>query len=232
MLKKIKQNVYEANMMLPKCGLVRFTWGNASEVDAKRRYMVIKPSGVSYESLTADMMCVVSLEDGSVAEGALKPSTDSLTHIELYKRFPGIGGVVHTHSDYATAFAQAGLGIPCFGTTHADYFYGEIPCTRTLKPCEINESYELYTGGVIAETFERHSIDPLAVPGALVYGHGPFAWGKSAADAVANAAYLETVARLAHLTKQIATGGATPVSQDLLDKHYKRKHGKDAYYGQ
>ena len=219
-------------MALPAYGLVMFTWGNVSGADYKRRYMVIKPSGVSYGKLTPELMCVISLEDGTAAAEGQNPSTDTQTHLELYRRFACAGGIAHTHSAYATAFAQANMGIPCLGTTHADYFYGEIPCTRALRPDEIAEDYELNTGRVIAETFERRSIDPSAVPGVLVGGHGPFAWGKNAAEAAANAAYLEETARLAYFTKTLAGAGLPGVSQELMDKHYYRKHGADAYYGQ
>ena len=232
MLKKLKQRVLQANLLLKEYGLVLFTWGNASEVDPGRGYMVIKPSGVRYEVMTWEQMCVVSLEDGSLVEGELNPSTDAPTHLEIYRRFPGVGGIVHTHSAYATAFAQAGLGIPCYGTTHADYFYGEIPCVRRLRAEEIRDNYEKNTGRVIVEAFQEYALDPLAVPGALASGHGPFAWGESACDAAANAAYLEETAHLAYMTRQLASGGVAPVAQDLLDKHYNRKHGKDAYYGQ
>jgi L-ribulose-5-phosphate 4-epimerase len=232
MLKKVRQRVYKANMALPEYGLVAFTWGNASEIDESRRYVAIKPSGVRYADLSPDIICVVDIEDGRVVDGDHSPSTDMWTHLELYRRFAGIGGVVHTHSAFATAFAQAGMGIPCYGTTHADYFYGEIPCARPLTPEEITDAYELNTGRVIAETYERRAIDPMAAPGALVSGHGPFAWGRSASDAAANAAYLEEVARLAHYTRNLAGDGICGVPQALADKHYFRKHGPDAYYGQ
>ena len=232
MRKKLKRETLEANLLLREYGLVLFTWGNASQIDPDRRYVAIKPSGVRYEDLTADDICLLSLEDGTVVEGGLNPSTDAQTHLELYRRFHGIGGIVHTHSTYATAFAQAGCPIPCYGTTHADYFYGDIPCSRALLPHEINGDYELNTAAVIAETFQALALDSAATPAALVCGHGPFTWGKSAADAAANAAYLEETARLAYLTLRIAPPGHRPVSQDLLDKHYNRKHGAGAYYGQ
>ena len=231
MLKKIKQKVLQANLTLKKYGLAPFTWGNASQADPGREYMVIKPSGVRYEEMTWEQMCVVSLKDGSIVEGGFNPSTDAPTHLEIYRRFPGVGGIVHTHSTYATAFAQAGIGIPCYGTTHADYFYGEIPCVRGLRADEIREQYETNTGRVLVEAFQERALDPLAVPGALVSGHGPFAWGESACEAAANAAYLEETARLAYLTKQLAPD-IKPVFRELLDKHYNRKHVKDAYYGQ
>lgn len=235
MLKKLKRRVYEANMSLPRYGLVLFTWGNVSEVDAERRYMVIKPSGVRYEEMEWDQMCVIDMESGLTVDGDLRPSSDTPTHLELYRRFPDISGIAHTHSTYATAFAQAGLGIPCYGTTHADYFYGEIPCARPLKNNEIRDDYELNTGRVVADTFEIRAINPQAVPGALISGHGPFAWGESASDATVNAAFLEEIARLSYLTRRLAgsvPNNLTPVSQDLLDKHYYRKHGSNAYYGQ
>lgn len=232
MLKKLKKRVFDANILLPAYGLVMFTWGNASEVDESRRYMVIKPSGVRYGDMTWEMMCVMDIETGLVAEGGLNPSTDAPTHLELYKNFPDVCGIVHTHSTFATAFAQAGLGIPCYGTTHADYFYGEVPCTRQLTAEEINGDYERNTGRVIAETFIQRADAPLAVPGVLVGGHGPFALGASAKEAAANAAYLEEIARLAYITKQLSGGAAAPAPAELLDKHYFRKHGADSYYGQ
>ena len=249
MFKKMKQKVLKANLALREYGLAPFTWGNASQIDPKREYIIIKPSGVRYEDMTWDQMCVVSMEDGSLVGGAFSPSTDTRTHMEIYRRFPSVNGIAHTHSVYATAFAQAGLGIPCYGTTHADYFYGEIPCARALRADEIQGDYELNTGRVIVETFQSLEADPLAIPGALVSGHGAFAWGNSAGDAAANAAYLEETARLAYMTLQLAppagvslgTGvspsgvspsGVSPVPRELLDKHYNRKHGKDAYYGQ
>ena len=243
MMDELKQKVLEANLALQKYGLVLFTWGNVSQADPGRKLIVIKPSGVKYEEMTAEQMCVLGLEGDIVGNGKLSPSTDAPTHLELYRRFPAIGGVAHTHSAYATAFAQAGRGIPCYGTTHADYFYGEIPCARPLTADEIKNDYELNTGRVIAETFERNGIDPMAVPGALVSGHGPFAWGKTAAEAAANAAYLEETARLAFFTEMLSLSANAdaetvnskrprPVAQELMDKHYNRKHGANAYYGQ
>ena len=231
MLKKLKKDVLEANLALKEYGLVQFTWGNASQIDSERKYLVIKPSGVRYEDMVYDMMCVISIEDGSVVDGEYRPSTDAQTHLVLYRNFASVGGIVHTHSTYATAFAQAGVGIMCYGTTHADYFYGQIPCTRGLSEHEIDNHYERNTGCVIIEAFQENSLDPLAIPGALVCGHGPFAFGTTAADAAANAAYLEQTARLAYLTKQINPMSAT-APQVLLDKHYNRKHGDGAYYGQ
>jgi len=258
MFKKLKRKTLEANLLLRKYGLVLFTWGNASQLDPERRHMAIKPSGVEYDDLTPEKICVLNLSDGAVVEGELSPSTDAQTHLELYRHFTGVYGIVHTHSTHATAFAQAGRAIPCYGTTHADYFYGEIPCARELWPEEINNNYELSTGRVIIKKFQELSADPLTIPGALVCGHGPFTWGKTAADAAANAAYLEETARLAYITLQIehnvrntrptaaprvaalsgpapqavAHSGMKPVSQVLLDKHYLRKHGSGAYYGQ
>ncbi|MCL2058341.1 MAG: L-ribulose-5-phosphate 4-epimerase AraD [Oscillospiraceae bacterium] len=231
MLKKLKQKVLDANLALREYGLAPFTWGNASQADADRKYMVIKPSGVRYEDMSLEDMCVVCIEDGSMVEGDLNPSTDTPTHLELYRHFSPIFGIAHTHSPYATAFAQAGMAIPCYGTTHADYFYGEIPCARALRPHEIRGDYEVNTGGVIIKTFQERSIDPLSTPGALVCSHGPFAWGATAAGAAANAAYLEETARLAYMTLQLSPEAA-PVPQALLEKHYGRKHGDGAYYGQ
>jgi len=241
---ELKRHSYEANMKLREYGLVMFTWGNASQICPERKYVAIKPSGVRYEDMTPDHMCVLRLSDGSLVSGENgmpNPSTDARTHLELYRRFDEVGGVVHTHSAYATSFAQAAQNIPCYGTTHADYFYGKIPCTRALTAEEINGDYELNTGIVIADTFHDRLIDPLKVPGVLISGHGPFTWGKNAADAAANAVYLEETARLAYMTRVLAATHYTerfdayliePVEQTLLDKHYNRKHGKDAYYGQ
>ncbi len=230
MLSKLKQAVYEANMELPKRGLVVYTWGNVSGIDRDKGLMVIKPSGVEYEDLTPDMMVVVDM-DGNVVDGDLKPSSDTATHIELYKAFSEIGGVVHTHSEWATSFAQAGKSIPSFGTTHADYFYGPVPCTRPLTKEEIEEAYEKNTGTVIVETFE--GINPIHVPGVVVNEHGPFAWGKDPADAVYHAVVLDEVAKMAFRTMAIrGFEHDQPMQQALLDKHFLRKHGKDAYYGQ
>lgn len=228
MLEVLKEQVLEANLALPKHQLVTFTWGNVSGFDKKANLVVIKPSGVPYEELTADDMVVVDL-DGNIVEGNKKPSSDTATHLVLYKNFPGIGGVVHTHSPWATSWAQAGTGIPALGTTQADYFYGSVPCTRRMTEDEIKGEYELETGNVIIETF-RH-VDPLAVPSVLVHSHAPFNWGKDPAEAVHNAVVLEEVAKMALHTYQINSN--TPnMQQVLLDKHYLRKHGKDAYYGQ
>ncbi|WP_117168274.1 L-ribulose-5-phosphate 4-epimerase [Paraliobacillus sediminis] len=228
MLEVLKEQVLEANLALPKHQLVTFTWGNVSGYDKESNLVVIKPSGVPYEELTTDDMVVVDL-DGNIVEGNKKPSSDTATHLVLYKNFPGIGGVVHTHSPWATSWAQAGTGIPALGTTQADYFYGSVPCTRRMTEDEIKGEYELETGNVIIETF-RH-VDPLAVPSVLVHSHAPFNWGKDPAEAVHNAVVLEEVAKMALRTYQINPN--TPnMQQVLLDRHYLRKHGKDAYYGQ
>ena len=230
MLEQLKKEVLEANLLLPKYNLVTFTWGNVSGIDREKGLMVIKPSGVEYDVMTAEDMVVVDLE-GNVVEGDLNPSSDTATHIELYKAFPEIGGVIHTHSPWATSWAQAGRGIPAYGTTHADYFYGEIPCTRQLTPEEVERAYEKETGTVIIEAFRDRGIDPTAVPGVIVYKHGPFAWGKNPNQAVHNAVVMETVANMAYHAEQINPQG-TPIEQYLLDKHYMRKHGPNAYYGQ
>ncbi len=228
MLEELKQQVLEANLLLPKHDLVTFTWGNVSAIDREKGLVVIKPSGVSYETMKASDMVVVDLE-GKVVEGSLRPSSDTPTHIELYKAFPAIGGIVHTHSRWATSFAQAGISIEPLGTTHADYFYGPIPCIRSLTDEEIKGEYEKNTGLVIAQAFK--GIDPAAVPGCLVRNHGPFAWGKNAKEAVHNAVVMEEVAFMNYHAKTLAPD-APCVSQALLDKHYYRKHGKNAYYGQ
>jgi len=229
MLEQLKEQVFQANLQLPKHGLVTFTWGNVSGIDRAQGLVAIKPSGVSYETMKAADMVVVELETGKVVEGALKPSSDTPTHLELYKAFANIGGVVHTHSRWATSFAQAGRGIMSLGTTHADYFYGEIPCTRKMTTAEIQGDYEKETGLVIVETFEGK--DPAAIPAVLVYSHGPFAWGKDPLDAVHNAVVLEEIAFMNIQTLLLAPG-IQPMQQELLDKHYLRKHGTNAYYGQ
>ncbi len=229
MLENLKKEVCAANLRLVAEGLVVQTWGNVSGIDRKRGLVVIKPSGVPYAGMRADHMVVVSLKTGEVVDGALKPSSDTATHLELYRAFPVIGGVVHTHSLYATAWAQARREIPALGTTHADYFHGAVPCTRILASREITGDYEVNTGRVIVERFTN--LDSRAFPGVLVANHGPFAWGKNAAAAVENAAVLEYLARLAVETFRIAPE-AKPVSQVLLNKHYLRKHGAGAYYGQ
>ncbi|MBE0600691.1 MAG: L-ribulose-5-phosphate 4-epimerase [Firmicutes bacterium] len=228
MLKHLKQQVLKANLDLVRHGLVLFTWGNVSGIDRDKGLVVIKPSGVSYEGMTADDMVVVDL-DGNVVEGALNPSSDTPTHVELYKAFPQIGGIVHTHSTYATAFAQAGRAVPAYGTTHADYFHGDVPCARALTQEEIETAYEKNTGFVIIETLRDTEV--MATPGILVKNHAPFTWGKDPDEAVYHAAVLEQVAKMAVLTE--AVNPEVPrADQYLLDKHYLRKHGKNAYYGQ
>lgn len=228
MLDALKKQVLEANLLLPKYGLVTFTWGNVSGIDRSQGLVVIKPSGVSYDGMSVEDMVVLDLE-GNVVEGKWKPSSDTPTHLELYKAFPDCGGIVHTHSRWATSFAQAGRGIPAMGTTHGDYFYGEIPCTRPMSDEEIKGEYEKETGKVIIEAFEGK--DPAAIPGVVVYSHGPFAWGKDAMDAVHNAVVMEEVAFM-DLHAMMLNPEITPMQQSLLDKHYLRKHGKNAYYGQ
>lgn len=228
MLEQLKKQVLEANLLLPKYGLVTFTWGNVSGIDRKSGLVVIKPSGVPYEGMTEEDMVVVDL-DGKRVEGKWKPSSDTPTHVELYKAFPALGGIVHTHSRWATTFAQAGLDIPAMGTTHGDYFYGDIPCTRKMTPQEIAGEYEKETGRVIIETFAGKS--PADIPGVTVHSHGPFAWGRDAMDAVHNAVVMEEVAFMDWHAMMI-NPAAGRMQQELLDKHYLRKHGKNAYYGQ
>ena len=230
MLEDLKQKVYEANMLLPKYGLVTFTWGNVSAIDTESGLFVIKPSGVDYEKMTPADMVVMDLQ-GNKVEGDLRPSSDTPTHLELYKAFPEIGGIVHTHSSYATSWAQAGRSIPCYGTTHADYIYGEVPCLRCLTKEEIDEAYEENTGHLIVNEFQRMNKEVMAVPAVLYKNHGPFAWGKDAMDAVHNAVVLEEVAKMAYRTETINPKVA-PAPQELQDKHYYRKHGANAYYGQ
>ena len=230
MLEELKKRVYEANMLLPKYGLVTFTWGNVSEIDRESGLFVIKPSGVDYDLLTPDDMLVMDL-NGNKVEGRYRPSSDTPTHLELYKAFPEIGGIVHTHSPHATAWAQAGRSIPLYGTTHADYFYGEIPCARSLTPEEIDEAYEANTGLVIIETFELAGLNPMYTPGILCKNHGPFTWGKDAAEAVHNAVVLEEVAKMATKTELI-NPKVQPAPDSIRDKHFFRKHGENAYYGQ
>ena len=230
MLEQLKQEVYEANMELPRRGLITYTWGNVSGRDAETGYFVIKPSGVDYDKLTADDMVVCDLE-GNVIEGKYKPSSDTPTHIELYKKYPEIGGIVHTHSPEATSWAQAGRSIPLYGTTHADYFYGPIPCTRSLTKEEIEGAYEKNTGLVIIETFEERGINPMHTPGVICCNHGPFTWGKDAANAVHNAVVLEEVAKMALKTEMI-NPKVEPAPDTIRDKHFFRKHGANAYYGQ
>ncbi|MEC5344284.1 L-ribulose-5-phosphate 4-epimerase [Brenneria populi] len=231
MLQELKQQVLEANLSLPAHRLVTFTWGNVSGVDRERGLMVIKPSGVEYDVMRAEDMVVVSLENGEVVEGGKKPSSDTATHLVLYRAFPDIGGIVHTHSRHATIWAQAGAALSAFGTTHADYFYGAIPCTRLMRDDEITGDYEYETGNVIVETFARLGIGANDIPAVLVNGHGPFAWGKNAANAVHNAVVLEEIAYMNLFTHQLRPEIA-PMQQTLLDKHFLRKHGANAYYGQ
>lgn len=232
MLKQLKEEVFKANLELPKRGLVVFTWGNVSGIDREKGLVVIKPSGVEYEDLKAEDMVVVDLE-GNVVQGTLKPSSDTATHLALYKAFPEIGGVVHTHSQWATSFAQAGKGVMAYGTTHADYFYGPVPCTRPLNSAEIQGAYEEETGNVIIETFKAKNIDPMNVPAVLVNEHGPFTWGKDAHDAVYHSVVLEEVAKMAVTTQWLKGNHADEaMQQELLDKHFLRKHGANAYYGQ
>ena len=228
-LEELKQKVYEANMQLPKYGLVTFTWGNVSQIDRTTGYFAIKPSGVGYELLTPDDMVIMDLE-GNRIEGRYNPSSDTQTHIELYKAFDKIGGIVHTHSSYATSWAQAGRSIPCYGTTHADYIYGEVPCLRCLTKEEIDEAYEKNTGKLIVDEFKRMGKDVSAVPAVLCKNHGPFAWGKDAKEAVHNAVVLEEVAKMALFTEQLKPD-VEPAPQRIQDKHYYRKHGANAYYG-
>ena len=231
MLEDLKRQVLEANLALPQHNLVTLTWGNVSAVDRDQGVLVIKPSGVDYRVMTADDMVVVSLETGEVVEGNKKPSSDTPTHRLLYQAFPTLGGIVHTHSRHATIWAQAGQSIPATGTTHADYFYGPVPCTRLMTDAEINGDYEWETGNVIVETFRQQGIDPAQMPGVLVHSHGPFAWGKNAEDAVHNAIVLEEIAYMGIFCRQLAPQ-LPDMQQTLLDKHYLRKHGAKAYYGQ
>ncbi len=229
MLESLKKSVLDANLELSKRGLVTYTWGNVSGIDRDRGLVVIKPSGVEYENMTEDDMVVVDLKTGETVEGKWKPSSDTPTHLAIYRAFQNIGGVVHTHSRYATSWAQAGKGIPPLGTTHGDYFYGEIPCTRKMTPEEINGDYELETGNVIVEAFKELSPDD--IPAVLVHSHGPFTWGTDPRNAVHNAVVLEELALMALCTK-IITPDISDMQSELLDKHYLRKHGKNAYYGQ
>ena len=231
MLQQLRRLVWAANRELPRQGLVTYTWGNVSAIDRDRGLVVIKPSGVTYEELTPENLVVVALADGRVVEGDLRPSSDTATHLELYRAFPEIGAIVHTHSTFATSWAQAGRDIPCFGTTQADYFYGSVPCARALTQAELDLDYEKSTGLVIAELFREQGLDPAAVPGALCRCHGPFAWGKDPAQAVYHASVMEECAKMALYTLQLDPA-ARPVPQYLLDKHYFRKHGPGAYYGQ
>ena len=230
MLEQLKKEVYEANMELPKRGLVTYTWGNVSGIDRESGLFVIKPSGVDYEKLSPEDMVVLDL-DGNVVEGKYRPSSDTATHIELYKKYPEIGGVVHTHSPWATSWAQAAREIPCYGTTHADYFYGTIPCARNLTKEEIDAGYEKNTGTVIIETFENLGINPMYTPGVLCANHGPFTWGKDAHEAVHNSVVLEEVAKMA-AQAEVINPKLKMAPQEMQDKHFFRKHGANAYYGQ
>ena len=231
MLEELKEKVLQANLALPKYNLVTFTWGNVSGIDREKNLVVIKPSGVEYDVMTAEDMVVVDLFTGKVVEGSKKPSSDTPTHLELYREFPTIGGIVHTHSRHATIWSQAGEDLIAAGTTHADYFYGSIPCTRKMTPAEIQGEYELETGKVIVETFRKRGIDPKDVPAVLVHSHGPFAWGTDADNAVHNAVVLEEIGYMNLFSRQLRPN-LQSMQQELLDKHYLRKHGKNAYYGQ
>ena len=230
MLEELKKEIYEANMLLPKYGLVTFTWGNVSGLDREKGLFVIKPSGVDYDVMTPEDMVVMDME-GNRVEGHYKPSSDTPTHLELYKAFPEIGGIIHTHSSYATSWAQAGRSIPCYGTTHADYMYGDIPCMRCLTKEEIDEAYEANTGRLIVNYFKESGRNPMDVPACLCKNHGPFAWGKDPHEAVHNAVVLEEVAKMAYRA-EIIEPRIQPAPQELQDKHYYRKHGANAYYGQ
>lgn len=230
MLEELKKRVLDANLKLVEYGLVVLTWGNASEISDDRKYVVIKPSGVSYAAMRAEDMVVVDI-DGNVVEGKLRPSSDLPTHLELYRNFSAVKGVVHTHSRYAVALAQAEQALPCYNTTHADNFYGEVPCTRHLTEAEVSEAYELNTGKVIVETFNTRGIDPAATPGVLVCKHGPFTWGESAEKAVENALVLDETAHMAFIAKTFDPN-VQPAPRYIMDKHYFRKHGANAYYGQ
>lgn len=229
--KKLRERVLKANLLLPKYDLVVLTWGNVSEIDREKGVIAIKPSGVSYYKMDDKDIVICNLE-GNVVDGDLKPSSDLMTHVELYKAFPSIGGIVHTHSRWATSWAQTGQDIPSLGTTHADYFYGSIPCTRDMTEDEINRDYEAETGKVIVETFNGRKIDPIEVPSVLVKSHGPFSWGKNALDAVQNALVLEECAMMAFTSRQICNNDINIMNDVLLNKHFKRKHGPNAYYGQ
>ena len=230
MLEKLKEEVYLANMELPKRGLVTYTWGNVSGIDREKGLFVIKPSGVDYDKLSPGDMVVMDLQ-GNKVEGELNPSSDTKTHVVLYNAFPQIGGIVHTHSPYAVAWAQAGEDLPCYGTTHADYFYGSIPCARHLTQEELDEDYERNTGVTIVETFKERGLDPKAVPAVLCFSHGPFTWGKDPAQAVYHSVVLEECAKMGIFTRMV-NPNAAPAPQRMQDKHYMRKHGPNAYYGQ
>lgn len=229
-LGKLKEEVFQANLELVKQGLVIYTWGNVSGIDRELNLIVIKPSGVDYDTMTVEDMVVIDLQ-GNVIEGKLNPSSDTPTHLALYREYDTINSVVHTHSEWATSWAQAGASIPCYGTTHADYFYGEILCTRKLSDDEINNEYELNTGLVMIETLKDNQKEALEVPGLIIFNHGPFSWGRTPQKAVHNSKVMEEVAKMAYRTEKI-NPRVRPISQVLLDKHYLRKHGKNAYYGQ
>lgn len=231
MFEQMKQRVLEANLLLPKYGLITFTWGNVSEIDRERKVIAIKPSGVEYDAMRAEDIVICDL-DGNVIEGTLNPSSDLMTHVQFYKNFPTIGGVVHTHSRWATSWAQAGKDIPALGTTQADYFYGDIPCTRKMTNDEIQGAYEEETGKVIVECFNKRNINADEMPGVLVHSHGPFTWGKDGFDAVHNAVVMEECAMMAFTATQLCNHEIEPMQPELLDKHYLRKHGAGAYYGQ
>lgn len=231
MLEKLKQTVLEANLLLPTYGLITFTWGNVSGINRELGIVAIKPSGVEYDNMTVKDIVLCDL-DGNVVEGSLKPSSDLMTHLEFYKNWPSIGGVVHTHSRWATSFAQAGKDIPALGTTQADYFNGSIPCTRLMQEHEIQGEYELETGKVIVETFKGKKLNPIEIPGVLVQSHGPFSWGNDPLEAVHNAVVMEECAAMAFTSIQLMGNKETAMQQILLDKHFQRKHGPNAYYGQ
>ena len=230
MLEELMKQVWEANLELIRRGVVIYTWGNVSGVDRESGLMVIKPSGVNYDEMKPEDMVAVDLASGAIVEGRYKPSSDTATHLELYREFPSIGGITHTHSINAVAFAQAGMDVPLLGTTHADYFYGPIPCTRELSQQEVEEAYEVHTGKVIVETLGNRRIDPMAVPGVVVKNHGPFSWGKNPAASVYHAVVMDTIAEMA--LKTLLLNPQTSMAQYILDKHYMRKHGVNAYYGQ
>lgn len=228
-IEELKKQVWQANLELVEKKLVIYTWGNVSGIDRERGLVVIKPSGVDYDWMKPEHMVVLSLLDGKQMEGELRPSSDTPTHLALYRAFPGVGGIAHTHSTWATIWAQAGRGIPCYGTTHADHYYGEIPCTRPMTPEEIGGEYEANTGDVIVETFD--GVDPRTIPAVLVFQHGPFTWGRNAADAVESSVVLEQVAKMAHAA-EACNPRVEPIQRELLDRHFLRKHGVNAYYGQ
>lgn len=230
MLEELKKVVCNANLELFNKGVVIYTWGNVSGISEDRKYMVIKPSGIEYAKMHSDDMVVIDITTGERVEGKWKPSSDTATHLELYRRYSDIKGVVHTHSINSVAFAQAGMSIPALGTTHADYFYGNIPCTRALSQQEVEEAYEVNTGKVIIETIDKIGYDPMAIPGILVRNHGPFVWGNSPENAVYNAVVMENIAEMA--IKTLSLNADSYMDSYILDKHYNRKHGKDAYYGQ